>query len=163
VPGVAEAKVSATVSTEFSMDYTYTETSSSTSSYLFGVPRGGTCFPHEVSWESTCQQSIDIISFKWFASDGSIMYPDQLNGVNNICEKWQSPKSSPPHGQPANNFQWMIFGNNDASGNFHDTFSDKPGFDMITSICSGYMPSPDSNLQVNKGGRKYAAVGCTWA
>lgn len=180
VPGVAEVEVSTTMSMEFSLDYTYTSTETESNTYSFGIPisKGESpilcsalrlrshqltitvCFPTEVSWTSTCQSQIEINSFQWIGSDNKPMYPE-LNLGDNICKHWQSPKSSPPSGPPPNDFQWLLAGDNDASGNFDDAFHDH--FDLITQICSGNMPTPDKDLQINRGKEKLSAVGCLWS
>ena len=159
-PPVEAVSVDTSVNPEFSEEYATTSNESTTEIMTFAVPPGKTCIPTQVSWTTSCQQSIQINSFRWYGNDGKLMWPDRMQGVENLCSLWQSP-SSGQNGGPPSGPQWLIAGNNDISGNFQDDLGQH--FDLITSICSGTMPAP-VNMAVleasNMAHKSY--VGCEW-
>jgi hypothetical protein len=161
VPAEEAVTVGMSVTSEFSEDYTTTNTTSFEDDKTWNIPAGMTCVPTQVWWETKCTQSIEINSFKWYAADGTIMWPDVMGNVDNLCTMWQSAQSSSYGGPPSNDFQWLIAGNNAVSGNFKNDLESH--FDLITQICSGTMPAP-VGLEVsdkNTGNHK-SYVGCEW-
>ena len=161
VPAVASVSVAETVTSEFSMDYTMTNTTTFADAKSWPGPPGMTCVPTQVWWTSNCTQTIQINSFKWYGDNDQLMWPEQMGNINNLCSIWQSPSSGQHGGPPSNSFQWLLAGNNDISANFDDDLGSH--FDLITQICSGTMPAP-IGLQVNdkNTGVHKSYVGCEW-